>query len=116
MKVEVRRSRDDKKPLEVEYDFGKNTAEAIERFNTAGPYGDVVHGLFVQAAKMQLRNFVVESKLTGAALNAKLATWKPELLMRGKPPLEKARKLVRTMSVEERDALLKELQGGNGAA
>lgn len=119
MKVEVRRNKSDKKPLEVEFDFGKDAHEAIAKFNKPGPYGDVVLDLFIQGAKLQLREFVlerVEAKVTGAALQSAVNAWKPELRMRGKPPLDKARKLVKTMSPEEREALLKELQGNSATA
>jgi hypothetical protein len=110
VKVEVKRNRGDKKPLIVEYDFGKSTTEAVTLFNSDGPYGDVVHDLFCTAAKMQLREFVLEEGTTGVVLSAALSKWKPRIKHMGKPPLEKARAVVGKLSAEERAALLKQLQ------
>jgi hypothetical protein len=110
VKVEVKRNREDKKPLIVDYDFGRDVGEAIALFNNDGPYGDVVHDLFITAAKMQLRAFVLDGGLTGAALASAVAAWKPEIKHMGKPPLEKAKAIVGKLSPEERAALLKQLQ------
>lgn len=113
MEIEVRRDKKDKKPIKIEYDFGRNSAEAVAKFNTDGPYGDVVHELFRDAAEMQLRNFVrecAEAGHNGAVLHSKVAAWKPEIKRRGKPPLEKAMKAISGLSAEEKEALLKSLQ------
>lgn len=122
MKLDVKRDRDDKKPLSFEVDLGRNTAEAVAKFNADGdPYGDVVYEMFLVGAKMQFRQDVLgwveelkEAKIVGAAqiteLTKRASEWKPIVKHRGKPPLEKALKVAKALSVEEREALIKQLQ------
>lgn len=113
MEIEVKRSRDDDKPLKFNVNVGNNTAEAVALLNTDGPYGDIVFELFTVGLKQQFRQFVLgclEEKITGAALNSKVAAWKPKVKHRGKPPLEKALKAAKSLSVEEREALIRSLQ------
>src|SRR5688500_6845389 len=114
MEIEVKRSRDDDKPLKFNVDVGNNTPEAVAKLNTDGPYGDVVFELFLVGVKQQFRQAVLgwvnEDKLSGAALAGKVKAWRPEVKHRGKPPLQKALAATKGLSSEERDALIKSLQ------
>jgi hypothetical protein len=113
MEVEVRAKKGGK-PTKIQFDFGRNTPEAVAKFNTEGAYGDIVHYYFVRGVQDELRVYarglIVDKKLGGAALQSSIDAWKPEVKFRGAAPLDKARKLTKSLSPEEREALLKELQ------
>lgn len=117
MKISVRRSRTDKKPLIVEYDFGVSTPDAAAKFNSDGPYGDVVHHLFQAQAEQQLREFVRElaestsGTLSQAVLIKEVSDWKPKIKHHGAPPLQRALKVANSLSDDERKELLRQLQG-----
>lgn len=119
MQVEIRREKGDKKPVVIDFDFGASTPEAVVKFNKDGAYGDIVHYYFVRGVTDELRLFVREcweKKLNGAALQSAVTAWRPEIKFRGAPPLEKAKKAVKSLTPEERDALLKELtEAANGS-
>lgn len=116
--ITIKRSKTDKSPLVLEYDFGTDIADAISKFDGPTPLDNVVHTLFVVGAKQQLAEYV--RKLLAAhkgavplgakGVQAKLESWKPAIKHRGKPPVEKAMETISDMSSDERAELLRRLQ------
>lgn len=102
-----------------------NLPTTLDGYNKA--YGaDFVLDLVKKAIVIQIQSFMrgkmvkkEEGEITGvglkgAALQAAVDGYKPTLRKAGKSFLEKTREKVKTMSAEERAALIAELQG-NGA-
>lgn len=119
MRVEVARSRTDKNPLVFEFDFGETIHEAASKFDSDGPYGKVVMHLFIQAAKAQMRQAVLdyvegrrvrgEPAPTQQQLQEFVNDWRPTIKHHGKRPLDKALAAMEGLNEEEREAFRRAL-------
>jgi hypothetical protein len=135
--VHVRRSKADKNPVSVSFDFGDSLAESSAKFDGALAIEKVVHGLFLTAAKQQLRDFVFNllvpaapkprkvrklkkgelpppvheapKPLTPAEIQERVNAWKPTIQRRSKATVNKVAKLVGKLSEEEKAAFLAQL-------
>lgn len=113
-KVQVRRSRDDKTPVVVEYDFPRSVEGATKQYGA-----DVTLYLINEALKAQLaddvRRLAVGSKELPAMSEADIQVeierkWSPRIRSRAAAAVEKARDMVKGLSVEERQKLLAQLR------
>lgn len=91
----------------VQYDFGVTAAESANLFTP-----EVVHTLFVQAARIQLsawlREVMIRKKapMTLEEVNDALRLgWKPTIKRRGKSQLERAQEAFEALSAEDRTKL-----------
>ena len=135
--VHVRRSKADKNPVTIAFDFGDSLAESSSKFDGALAIEKVVHGLFLTAAKQQLRDFVLNllvpaapkprkvrklkkgelpppaheapKPLTPAEIQERVNAWKPTIQRRSKATVNKVAKLVGKLSEEEKAAFLAQL-------
>lgn len=136
--VKVRRSKKDTNPISVTYDFGGSLKESSDKFDGTSSLDQVVHGLFIVAARAQLQDYVrsliavrkpkVKKGKKGAVateptpapvlspqeIQAKVDQWKPTVERAAKRTVEKAKKVIDGLSAEERKALLDSLTGGTG--
>lgn len=126
--VEVHRSKKDKNPIQVEYDFGSTIDEAVAKFDGPSPLDKVVFACFLTGAKMQLQDMIrrclARTKTVGEGKNKKtvpdpmtheqiaqeVANWRPEIKRRGISPITKAEKLIGTMTEDEKAELIRRLQ------
>jgi len=97
--------------VQVEYDFGQNLQEAIQKFGE-----DVIFTKFVQAAKIDLQAVLrrgIEAGKTDDEI-AKLAEqWKPGLVVRtSKDPIEAIKAKLATLSEEDKRKLIQVLRQG----
>ena len=139
--VKIRRSKDDKSPIVVSYDFGSDVADASARFDGPLAIEKVVHGLFVIAAKQQLRDFVLNLVTpkankprgkapkvkkgsaspahipevfhapTPAEIQAKVDAWKPSIQRREKAVVARFAGMIGKLTAKEREALFAKLNG-----
>lgn len=124
-KVSARLAGDDSREVTVEYDFGSNLAEAIEKFGE-----NVVFNRFKAAAVIDLQsgirrhikakvedaegNETAEDKYTDAQIQDWASNWKPgEKNINRKSKIDKVKDLYKGMSEEDRQALLDQLMSGD---
>lgn len=136
MQIHVKRSKDDKNPVKVEYDFGADLQEAHAKFDGDGPLDKVVYGLFVQAARQQLQDYVrkllepLKSKAVGKPgkagykpakvireavapdkIQELVDGWKPAVERQAKRSVRKAEKVISSLTPEERAELFRTILG-----
>lgn len=130
MEIKVKRSKTDKNPVVVEFDFGNTLTEAQEKFDGESVLDKVVYGLFLHAAKQQLSDYVrkllepVEVLDKDDAPTGRTRTrnkteiqklvdeWKPTVEKAAKRAVEKAKSVIDGLSDSQRAALMAQL-GGN---
>lgn len=101
---------DDSPGATVQYDFGDNLAEAVERFGE-----DVVYSRFKAAAVVDLqalirRHLDGETPKSESEIQALVSEWKPGVSSRKRRSTkEKAEELIASMSAADRQALLDQL-------
>ena len=86
-----------------DYNFGATIDDSIFLFTKT-----VVHQLFMQAAKQQLRDFLRSKPMRKASpeeIATALQTWKPVVKRRGKSAVEKAARFVAGMTAAEKAEL-----------
>lgn len=133
--VRVKKSKKDKEPVAVKYDFGSSLTESAKLFDGPTSLDNVVHGLFLAAARQQLQDHVrslmaekktkakgkpgkpgyVAPKLVRAALSpeqiqAEVANWRPTVQKQSKRSIDKASKVIGNLSPLERAILLEQLK------
>jgi len=98
--------------IELSYDFGDTTGEAVEKFGE-----DIVHGFYLRGVKVavqsQIRSLLVEGK-TDEEILASLETWKPGVHAKRSGGGRKKKSIedqFNEMSEEEQQALLAKLMG-----
>lgn len=99
--------------IDVEYDFGNNLDELVQKF---GP--DIVFnhakGSLVVSLQGWLRGKLDDEKAKPADIRTAAANWKPGTRKQGKSQAEKLKDQLSKMTPEDRAALLKELRASTG--
>jgi len=96
--------------IEVEYDFGKDLEDAVEKFGD-----EVVFQTFIAQAKVNLQAMIrrrLNKNETDEEILAAVSEWKPTFrAVTRKSPLEKMEEILAKMSPEERQAFKEKLLG-----
>lgn len=109
MKFKIKRSKQDKNPIEVNFEFGDDIGNAVELFGEK-----VVFGLFVTATKQQLSDYVRKTLeknegLNQTAIQNLVNEWSPAVEKRSAANVKRALKTVNELSPEEKAALLAQI-------
>ena len=109
MKHKIKRSKTDKNPIVVDYDFGEDLEEAQRMFDGDSPLEKVVYGLYLIAARQQLSDFVRKQAKgnTVETIQVRLRSWKPSVEKRAQLNVKRAAKVLEGLSPEEREVLFR---------
>ena len=100
VKVEASLPKEDKSAV-IEYDFGENVDEAVEKFGE-----EIVFAHFKGSAVIALQGRMRSLLKAGKNVVEELKEWKPGIRTPGKSKVEKADELLAGLSEEEKAALL----------
>lgn len=100
--------RTDGRTVTVEYDFGDDIDQIIDKFGDKVVFNHARGSLTV--ALQGWMRLQLDNKKTPAEIKAAVKDWKPGIRRQGKTPIEKMRAQLGALSAEDRAALLKDLK------
>lgn len=100
--------RTDGRTVSVDYEFGDDIDEMIEKFGDKVVFNHARGSLTV--ALQGWMRLQLDNKKSPAEIKAAVKDWKPGIRRQGKTPIEKMRAQLSSLSAEDRAALLKDLK------
>ncbi len=98
----------------VEYDFGENLDEMLDRFSSEVVYGQALDSLVISVQAMIRRHASGTDKAppkSDEEIQKIVSAWRPGVGATRKSATEKAADAIRALTPEQRAALLAELRG-----